>query len=171
MGNEKNKTTEQQEELSLSKAEQYLLEECRMVLPGIQALFGFQLVVVFSQGFSDKLNDTERLLHLIAIALVALAVAIIMTPAALHRRTGSRLVTSRLIEVSARLLLWSMLPLAVGISLEFYLIARVIVGSRWVLLVALALFGVFMGLWFVLPRSRALQRTSNDKLRHELLKS
>jgi len=29
----------------------HLLEECRMVLPGIQALFGFQLIAVFNQPF------------------------------------------------------------------------------------------------------------------------
>lgn len=84
---------EQSEELSLSKAAQYLLEECRMVLPGIQALFGFQLVAVFSQGFSEKLTRPEQVVHFVAITLIAIAVAIIMTPAALHRGTGSRKVT------------------------------------------------------------------------------
>jgi len=39
------------EDLPLSKAAQLLLEECRMVLPGIQALFGFQLIVVFNSRF------------------------------------------------------------------------------------------------------------------------
>ena len=34
----------------------HLLEECRMVLPGIQALFGFQLVAVFNQAFWEKLS-------------------------------------------------------------------------------------------------------------------
>src|SRR5216683_301777 len=62
---------EQSEELSLSKAAQYLLEECRMVLPGIQALFGFQLVVVFSPGFSEKLTRPEQLVHFTAIRVIA----------------------------------------------------------------------------------------------------
>jgi hypothetical protein len=30
-----------------------LIEEARMVLPGIQALFGFQLIAVFNDGFRD----------------------------------------------------------------------------------------------------------------------
>src|SRR4030095_6081294 len=123
MADEKRNIDEPHEELPLSTAAQYLLEECRMVLPGIQALFGFQLVVVFSPGFEQKLNGTEQLLHFFAMVLVALAVAIIMTPAALHRGTGSKLVTETFIGTSARLLLSSMLPLAVAISIEFYLIA------------------------------------------------
>jgi hypothetical protein len=42
------------EELPLSKAAEYVLDECRMVLPGIQALFGFQLIAVFSPGFREE---------------------------------------------------------------------------------------------------------------------
>ena len=158
MADDKLNVDEPHEELPLSKAAQYLLEECRMVLPGIQALFGFQLVVVFSPGFEQKLNGTERLLHFFAMVLVAIAVALIMTPAALHRATGSKLVTETFINTSARLLLWSMLPLAMAVSTEFYLIARVIIGGKWVVLIALALFTMFVMLWFVLPRTRDLQR-------------
>lgn len=129
-----------------------------MVLPGIQALFGFQLVVVFSPGFSEKLTRPEQIVHFVAITLIAVAVAIIMTPAALHRGTGSKKVTATFVNLSARLLFWSMLPLALGICLDFYLIARVIINHRWVLLLTFVLFMIFMMLWFVLPRARALQR-------------
>ena len=38
--------------LPLATAVQYLLEECRIVLPGIQVLFGFQLIAVFSDRFA-----------------------------------------------------------------------------------------------------------------------
>jgi hypothetical protein len=52
--------TEKREELTLSKAAEYLLDECRMVLPGIQALFGFQLIAVFNTGFDERLTSSER---------------------------------------------------------------------------------------------------------------
>src|SRR5438094_4063722 len=96
------------EELPLFQAAECLLDECRMVLPGIQALFGFQLIVVFNPGFDQKLNTVEQTLHLTAIALVAIAIAIIMTPAAYHRQTSPSEVTHDFIELSTRLLLWSM---------------------------------------------------------------
>ena len=38
-------------------------EEARMVLPGIQALFGFQLIAVFNRPFFE-LGSADRLLHL-----------------------------------------------------------------------------------------------------------
>jgi hypothetical protein len=148
----------QREELSLSKAAEFLLDECRMVLPGIQALLGFQLIVVFSPGFDQKLGLVEQRVHLLAIALVAVAVAIIMTPAAYNRQTGLRQVTDAFIRICTRLLLLSMLPLAVGICLDFYLIAGVMLGGRPSALLATALFTVFVALWFVLPRAKMLQR-------------
>jgi hypothetical protein len=36
------------------------------VLPGMQALFGFQLIAVFNSGFNAKLDFPGRLLHLLA---------------------------------------------------------------------------------------------------------
>jgi hypothetical protein len=42
------------EKLSLEDALTHLLEECRMVLPGVQALFGFQLIAVFNRSFFER---------------------------------------------------------------------------------------------------------------------
>jgi hypothetical protein len=140
------------EKLPLSTAAQMLLEECRMVLPGIQALFGFQLIAVFNQGFSDKLGPLEQHIHLVATGLVAIAVALIMAPAALHRQAGAQHVSAAFIRTSSLLLLCSMLPLALGISLDFYLVARIILEGAWSAALAAGLLAVFLGLWFGLPR-------------------
>ena len=86
-GNEKNREEsgyESREELPLSKAAEYLIEECRMVLPGIQALFGFQMIAVFNQRFRE-LPGSLQIVHLAATGLVALAAGLVMTPAAYHR--------------------------------------------------------------------------------------
>ncbi|HVZ38026.1 MAG TPA: DUF6328 family protein [Candidatus Kapabacteria bacterium] len=148
----------QKEELSLSDAASFLLDECRMVLPGIQALLGFQLIAVFSPGFDQKLSVPDQHIHLAAITLLAIAVALIMTPAAYNRHTGLREVTQTFIRVSTRLLLASMLPLAVGVCLDYYLIAKVLLDGLPSALVASGLFALFMLLWFVLPRAKGLQR-------------
>jgi hypothetical protein len=142
------------EEVSLSQAAEYLLEECRMVLPGIQALFGFQLIAVFSDGFHDRLTRWEQSLHLVAIGFVASAVAVIMTPAAYHRQRNSRVVTEAFLRLSNRLLLASMIPLSVAICLDFFIIARQIVGEPAASISSVALFGLFLSLWFVFPRRR-----------------
>src|SRR5213075_213430 len=97
--------TGRKEEISLDAAAAHLLEECRMVLPGIQALFGFQLVAVFNSGFAQKLSPAEQRLYLVAILLLAVAIACIMAPAAYHRQTGPLQVSRTFIEIATRLLL------------------------------------------------------------------
>ena len=146
------------EPVPLSQAARFLLEECRMVLPGIQALFGFQLIAVFNQTFGDKLDHSGQCLHFAALALSAIAIALVMTPAAYHRQTGSGQVTETFIRISSRVLLWSMLPLAVSICLDFYLIARIVLESRLAGALTAVLAGIFAMLWLFLPRARALQR-------------
>ena len=154
-----------QEELSLAKAAQLLLEECRMVLPGIQALFGFQLIAVFNQRFAELLSPAEQRLHFVAIGLIAMAVALVMSPAAYHRQTGAKKVTQHFIRTSTRLLLWSMPPLALSLCMEFYLVGRIILDSTFAsIIIAVLLFGLFIVLWFVLPRMelKRLKGTASD---------
>lgn len=144
--------------LSLPEAAQNLLDECRMVLPGLQALFGFQLIAVFSERFATALSAGEQRLHLLAIMLSALAAAIIMTPAAFHRQTGPDEVTHHFLQLSGRLLLASMPPLALSVCADVYLIARVILGSPGAALCAALLLALYLLLWFLLPRARWLQQ-------------
>jgi hypothetical protein len=146
--------SEEREELSLNDAATHVLEECRTVVPGMQALFGFQLIAVFSTVFGQQLSSAERIIHLAAIVLLTIAIILVMAPAALHRQTEPRAVSGRFIAISSRLLMASMAPLAIGICLDVYLIARVIVGSgRIASMVAAPLLGVFIVFWFLLPRA------------------
>ena len=55
-----------------------------MVLPGTQALFGFQLIAIFNSTFKE-LSFSWQLVHLIALFFCATAMALTMTPAAYHR--------------------------------------------------------------------------------------
>lgn len=146
-------------EESTSTAISHLLEECRMVLPGIQALFGFQLMAVFNQGFWERLDSSEQRLHLLAVFLVVLAVALVMTPAAYHRQAKQDRHPERFIALSSRLLLWSMLPLMVAICVDFYLIARMILlNAAMSLMGVCVLVIIFVLFWFMLPRAAGVRR-------------
>ena len=141
------------ERVPLDKAAQHMLEECRMVLPGIQALFGFQLIAVFNDGFAEKLAGSQQLMHLAAIVLVAIAIALVMAPAALHRQAEPQEVSERFVWLSSKLLLASMYPLAAAICLEAWLVSSIIVGRDEAgMAVAAALLVVFALLWLFLPR-------------------
>jgi Family of unknown function (DUF6328) len=143
---------EQRETLSLSEAVTHLLEECRMVLPGLQALLGFQFIAIFNAGFGEKLTPTEQRLHLLALGLVALAGALVMAPASYHRQTSPQQVSAHFLTLASRLLLGAMI-LLLGIGIDFYVIARVILANRWLsVLLTSALVSVFVYVWFLLPR-------------------
>jgi uncharacterized membrane protein len=141
------------EQVKLDSAAGHLLEECRMVLPGIQALFGFQLIAVFNNGFGEKLTSAQQQIHFYALFLVALAAGLVMAPAAIHRQTQQREVSERFIWLSSRLMTASMYPLAVGLSLDVYLIGCIVFGAATAgIAFAAALFAVLMVLWLALPR-------------------
>jgi hypothetical protein len=145
-------TEANKEQLSLDSAVRHILEECRMVLPGIQALFGFQLIAVFNDGFAQKLSMVQQQIHFVSIVLTVIAIALVMTPAALHRQIDPLAVTRRFIRSSTILLILSMFPLAISICLEIYLIAQIITHLYWLsLLTAAGLFLLFLSLWTVLP--------------------
>jgi hypothetical protein len=155
--------SEQVQSLSLSKTVSYLLEECRIVLPGIQVLFGFQLATVFTNRFATALSGGEQRLYLLSIALIAIAIALIMTPAAYHRQAEPQEVSQGFVKVSTVLLLASMPLLAVAICIDFYLVARIVLGDgELVVWLAAALLAVFWGLWFVLPRIRRRRGGGNS---------
>src|SRR5919204_3491348 len=150
--NSKTSKQETEEEPKLSKITEILIDECRMILPGIQALFGFQLVAVFNSTFYEKLTSLEQGLHLLAIALIGVAIGIIMTPPAYHRQIGPQNVSQQFINLTTHLLLISMVPLALSIGLDLYLISRLILNNVLAsLLITLGLLILFFILWFGLP--------------------
>ena len=65
------------ESVSLKEEAHIIHEESRMVLPGIQALFGFQLIAVFNRPFFD-LSRVDRVVHLTSLLLIAVAIGLIM---------------------------------------------------------------------------------------------
>jgi hypothetical protein len=143
------------EKLSLNDQLTHILEEARMVLPGIQALFGFQLIAVFSEGFDTKLAANGRQGHLTAIGLTAIAIALTVAPAALHRRSEPDQVSEALVKISTRLLAWGMLPLMLAIVLDFFLLSEIILRRADVAgLLAAGLAALFIALWFVWPSRR-----------------
>ncbi|TZF89783.1 DUF6328 family protein [Cognatilysobacter lacus] len=139
------------ETLSLAKSADYLLEECRVVIPGVQTLFGFQLAVAFTDRFDNALTHSEKLLHFGALALVGGAIALIMAPAAYHRLTSADRVTSHFLRVSTRMLLAGMPLLMLSLAMDTYLVGRIITGTRVAGWVAGVMLATFAGLWFALP--------------------
>ena len=148
---------------SLEQAAARVIQESRMVLPGIQAIFGFQLIAVFNARFENDLLFYERYIHLTAIVLVAVSIALIMTPAAFHRQAEPGIVSQYFVDLASRLLTMAMLPLLLAIVLEVFLVARLSVDSLGVSIgISAAVFALFTYLWFIFPRCIARRRSSAE---------
>jgi len=61
-----------------------LVQELRVLLPGVQVLFGFLLTVPFSIGFKS-LTDAGRALFFIAMAATTISAVLLIAPSARHR--------------------------------------------------------------------------------------
>jgi hypothetical protein len=151
-GEEKNKKThEEVEKEELDKRAQNAIEEARMVLPGIQALFGFQLIAVFNQRF-PQMPAGQQLLHYTALVLVAVAIGLIMAPAAYHRIVEQHSVSRFFIQLTSVMIATSMLPLLTAISLEIYILGHLVLdndqASFWI---AVATAAFLATLWYVFP--------------------
>jgi hypothetical protein len=143
------------ERLNLHEATTAVLEECRMVLPGIQALFGFQLIAVFNRTFPQLLSAREQIAHMIALVMSALAVAMVMAPAAYHRQVHPESVSKTHLRFSSWMLTLGMLPLMLAILIDVYLVTRVITDNVPIAACVTALETcVFLTLWVILPRVR-----------------
>ena len=115
----------QAEQESLSTQADHALEEARMMLPGAETLFGFQLIAVFNQRF-QTLTELQQHLHLAALFAVAVAVALILTPALYHRQTQPDKISRGFLVLATRCLTASSYPLLIGIALEFYIVSTLV---------------------------------------------
>lgn len=130
----------------------FILEEARLVLPGIQALFGFQLIVVFNNGFDAKLVYAEQIIHLIAIGLTLVAIALLMAPAAYDRQTGPWTLSDHFVKLSTKFVAIGFIPIVLSMSLDLFLIVKVVTHSLLVgCIAACAALLFFTYFWFVLP--------------------
>jgi hypothetical protein len=151
---------------SLETEIDHTIEESRMVLPGIQALFGFQLIAVFNERFSTVLEPFAQYLHLSALALVAVSIGLIMAPAAYHRQAERNVLSRFFADYASRIITVAMAPLSVAISIDVALVTLVITRSVLVsTILGGLLLGFFSTLWFFIPRAAQRQRTAHKRYR------
>jgi hypothetical protein len=135
-------------------------DEARMILPGVQAILGFQLIAVFNQRF-ETLGTAEQWAHLAAFFLVALAMGLLITPAAYHRQVERDRVSRRFVNLASTLLSLALMPLIAGLAIDAYILVRLVAHDPApALACAVALATGLAGLWFGLPQ---LARRRRDR--------
>ena len=125
-----------------------VMTEARVVLPGAQAMLGFQFITFFETSFQE-LPAFVKMVHLICASLIAVTVVLLMTPAAFHRVAEAGEESERLVTVASRCVIGAMIPLAIGISGDFFVIIMKITHALTSAIVTGSLtLAVFLGLWF-----------------------
>ena len=144
-----------------------VLTEARVVLPGAQALLGFQLVTTLMEAF-EKLPQSSKYVHLLSLSLVALSTVLLMTPAAYHRIVERGEQTEHFHRFASRMLIAAMFPLALGVTGDFFVVVRKVTKSVTASVVAAALSLVFFyGFWFGLTLYLRKRRQSAPALGSE----
>ncbi len=127
-----------------------LLNELRVILPGVQFLFAFLLTVPFTQRF-PQLDGLETGVFFVTLLCTAVATALLMAPSAQHRvlwREGVREQRLRLGNTLTIIGLVFLVPAMVG---AVFVVTAFIFGLGYALGVTLLLVLFFAVLWFVLP--------------------
>jgi len=143
---------------SLSTKVEQVLTEARVIIPGAQALLGFQFVAMLTSGFNEMPQGT-KIVHTIALGLVAVNIILLMTPAALHRLSYDGADSAGFLRTASAIVTSAPLFLAAGISAESYVVLGKVTDSKIAAAgYAAASFLVLMIFWYVLPL--IIRRTS-----------
>jgi hypothetical protein len=139
---------DQQTGTSLKSKIEQMLTGARVIIPGGQALLGFQLIAVLTTSFNE-LPSTFKYVHSAALCAVALSVILLMTPAALHRIGFQGEDDPDFFRMGSWLVVAGSVPLATGIAADVAVVFfKVTQSSGAALASGLAALIVLTGLWF-----------------------
>lgn len=147
--NEDKKEEDQQKQLDYQV--RHVLTEARMILPGAQALLGFQFVTFVLTDF-DKLPQSSRQVHLASLLMMGISTILLMTPAAFHRLAEHGRNTESFTRFASHILIAALVPLALGICGDLFVIVRKTTHSAVIgIAVTLAILVFSYALWFAYP--------------------
>jgi Family of unknown function (DUF6328) len=134
-----------------------LLNELRIVLPGVTVLFGFLLAVPFAKGWA-KVTTFQRDVFLIAFLATGVSVALLTAPSSYHRlrfREGNK---EHLVHIGNKLAIAGIAAFAVALEAVVMLAIDYVV-SLGAAIAATASFTTFVVvLWYGLPLYARLRR-------------
>jgi amino acid transporter len=132
-----------------------LLNELRVVLPGIQVMFAFLLVVPFSQGFA-QVTDIQKAIYFISFLFTATATAFLIAPTTYHRLRWRDRDKEHMLKLSNRFAIVGTVFLALAMTCVVYFITSFLY-SGWATWTTAWAAGMFILLWYGIPLWRELK--------------
>jgi amino acid transporter len=142
-----------------------LLQELRVVLPGVQVLLAFLLTAPFQQRFAE-LPGSLRNAFFASIACATLATVLLIAPSAHHRLRWRARDKERVLRMGNQLAIWGTVFLGAAIVLALYVITNILFSSVLALWTAAAAVVAFAVLWYALPlvgRSPSYEEGAEDQ--------
>src|SRR3954471_24871518 len=136
-----------------------LLQETRVVMPGVQVLFAFLLAVVFQTGFR-RTTPFQRDVYLATILCTAAAALCFIAPAAWHRILFQQQDKRHIIKVANRFVICGVGFLALAMTLALILVCDLAFTVATAAVVPAVVAPAFAWFWFVAP----LLRRRRDRL-------
>jgi hypothetical protein len=104
------------------------LTELRVVLPGAQALFGFQVSAVLTERFAE-ISEVSQAVHLASTGLVVIAIILLLAPASYHRIAASGEAEESVLRYTVRMMLPAEGLIAVALIGDAYVTLRMVIGD------------------------------------------
>jgi predicted membrane channel-forming protein YqfA (hemolysin III family) len=133
-----------------------LLNELRVMLPGVQVLFAFLLTVPFSSRFHELTNG-QQAIYFATFVCTTIATGLFMVPTAYHRirfRQGDK---ERILRTSNRFTIVGIVFLAISITLAFVLISDLLFGFGVAIALGAVVLVFLAWAWFAIPLSRRVR--------------
>ncbi len=149
MDNGRNETEKERLDRNLNE----LLGELRVVMPGVQVLFAFLLVVPFNQRFV-AINDFEQAVYYVTLLTTGIATAFLIAPGAIHRLEFRADDKKWIVFTGNRLAIIGFGILGVAVTSAVLFVTH-FVYSDTLAIVSTVIVGVLVfGLWYVVPFTR-----------------
>jgi predicted membrane channel-forming protein YqfA (hemolysin III family) len=133
-----------------------LLNELRVVLPGVQVLFAFLLTVPFTNQFS-QISNAQRQVFFVTFLLTTASTALLIAPSAYHRLRWRQHDKEQMLRTANRLSIGGMVFLTFALVCAAFLVTDLIFHATMAALVTAAVAGFFVWFWWGLPLLRRLQ--------------
>lgn len=149
----------QQEETPKERADRELIEllnELRVVLPGVTVLLAFLLAVPFANGWT-RVTEFQRDVFVVAFLATAVSVALLTAPSSYHRLRFRHGHKGRMVKVGNRLSIAGIAASAVSLEAVVLLVMDAVLSLGAAIAAAASLFAVVGVLWYGLPLWGALR--------------
>jgi len=134
-----------------------LLQELRVILPGVQVLFAFLLTVAFTRRFTE-LSSYQIDVYFTALMSTAFATVFFIAPTSQHRLLWRQHVRSQRLRVGNAFLILGSLFLAVAVSCVVFLVADFVYGHTTAAVATALVGGGLLVLWYLVPLAQRLMK-------------